>query len=338
MNGQLEANGKRFFVKGLSWGGLETEARQLGGLDQMSARDLLDTLKGLGFNAVSIKISTTMGLDLDGAVRKETADADLAGLSAGQVLHKVVSMAGERGIQVVLDMARIDETQPAPDLWCVRALGCSRRIYSISKLFRGAALLPTIHLTFLPLPYAGQTPNRYDGRHTTDALIQAWHNVLNHVKSCGNVMGVNLKSSCHGRASWGNSNPSFDWCVRACVCLRWIAVSNNKRSFIHLSSMFYHRLTGTRPASRSRTSSSTTTRTGRASSSWTASPRSVQMYGHTYQSYTYIPETSTNASTRPNSQAGNIDVDCRSSHPSFWGGNLQVSERVTGHQDDTTHT
>ena len=29
---------------------------------------------------------------------------------------------------------------------------------------------------------------------------------------------------------------------------------------------------------------------------------------------------------RINSQAGNIDVDCRSSHPSFWGGNLQVSE------------
>lgn len=30
-------------------------------------------------------------------------------------------------------------------------------------------------------------------------------------------MGVNLKSSCHGRASWGNSNPSFDLCVRACA-------------------------------------------------------------------------------------------------------------------------
>jgi aryl-phospho-beta-D-glucosidase BglC (GH1 family) len=151
VNGQLETNGKRFFVKGLNWGGLETEARQLDGLDQISARDFLDTLKGLGFNAVSIKISTTMGLDLDGAVRKETADADLAGLSVGQVLHKVVSMAGERGIQVVLDMARIDETQPAPDLWCVRWDAC---VVFTSNMCGGAALLPTICLTFLPLPHA----------------------------------------------------------------------------------------------------------------------------------------------------------------------------------------
>jgi endoglucanase len=117
VNGQLDANGSRFFVKGINWSGLETEGRQLSGLDQISAREFLDTLKQHGFTAIKVPISTTMGLDIDGAVRKETADPDLAGLSAGQVLQKVVAMAGERGMQVVLDMARVDETQPAPELW-----------------------------------------------------------------------------------------------------------------------------------------------------------------------------------------------------------------------------
>lgn len=46
--------------------------------------------------------------------------------------------------------------------------------------------------------------------------MQAWHNVLT---ACPNVMGINLKAQPHGRASWGDSNPSFDWCERACMCV-----------------------------------------------------------------------------------------------------------------------
>ena len=167
-NGQLEANGSRFNLKGVNWSGLETECRQFDGLDQTTAREYLDLLKANGINAIKIPISTTLALDLDGASRKATNDPDLANLSAGQALQKVVALAGERGIQVVVDLARVDETQGSPELW-------------------------------------------FDGRHSTEEVMQGWDNVLGRLKGCSNVMGVNLKGSPHGRASWGNSNPTYDW-------------------------------------------------------------------------------------------------------------------------------
>lgn len=154
----------------MNWSGLETECRQFDGLDCTTAREYLDLLKAHGFNALQIPISTTMGLDVDGAPHKATSDPDLSGLSAGQALAKVIALAGERGIQVVLKMERVDETQPTPELW-------------------------------------------FDGRHSTEQVMQAWDTVLGRVKGAPNLMGVNLKGSPHGRASWGNSNSSYDWCV-----------------------------------------------------------------------------------------------------------------------------
>ena len=116
-DGQLLANGQAFNLKGLNWTGLETEARMLDGLDSTTAAAYLDLLAQNGFNSMKIPVSTTLALDLDGAPKKATNDGDLAGLSAGDVLAKVVGMARQRGIQTVLEMGRIDETQPTPDLW-----------------------------------------------------------------------------------------------------------------------------------------------------------------------------------------------------------------------------
>lgn len=44
VDGQI-TNGKPFIVKGINWSGMETESRMLHGLDQISAREFLDTLK-----------------------------------------------------------------------------------------------------------------------------------------------------------------------------------------------------------------------------------------------------------------------------------------------------
>lgn len=150
---------------------METECRQFDGLEHTTAREYMDLLKAHGFNAIKIPVSTTMALDPDGATRKATNDPDLAGLSGGAALRKVIALAGERGIQVVIDMARIDETQPTPELW-------------------------------------------FDGRHSTEQVMQAWDTLLGRVEGFGNLMGINLKGSPHGRASWGDSNASYDWCVR----------------------------------------------------------------------------------------------------------------------------
>ncbi|GAB5029536.1 cellulase (glycosyl hydrolase family 5) subfamily protein [Nannochloropsis oceanica] len=116
-DGQLLANGQTFRLKGVNWTGLETEARMLNGLDSTTGAAYLDLLASYGFNGIKIPVSTTMALDMDGAPRKAPDDADLAGLSAGDVLAKVVEMARQRGIHTVLEMGRIDETQPTPDLW-----------------------------------------------------------------------------------------------------------------------------------------------------------------------------------------------------------------------------
>ncbi len=116
-NGQLQANGQPFALKGVNWSGLETECRQFNGLDQTTAAAYLDLLAGQGFNAIKIPLSATLGLDLDSPTRKATNDPDLANLSVGDALAKVVILAGQRGLQVVLEMGRIDETKPTPDLW-----------------------------------------------------------------------------------------------------------------------------------------------------------------------------------------------------------------------------
>ena len=95
-----DARGRAVRLSGVNWSGLETCNFAPSGLGQRSWWDVLDQVRALGFNTIRLPYSDQV---LNPASRPQgiddTLNPDLLGLSALQVLDRIIAGAGQRGVQ-----------------------------------------------------------------------------------------------------------------------------------------------------------------------------------------------------------------------------------------------
>eukprot|EP01113_Clastostelium_recurvatum_P048762 TRINITY_DN8946_c0_g1_i1.p1 TRINITY_DN8946_c0_g1~~TRINITY_DN8946_c0_g1_i1.p1 ORF type:complete len:381 (+),score=94.17 TRINITY_DN8946_c0_g1_i1:41-1183(+) len=102
-DGVLKLNGNRFYMKGINWFGFETETNNLHGLWSVTMASLLDFTQRNGFNFLRIPFHLEL-FTQNKSPQGLGPNSDLNGLSALQVLDKVINEAGKRGIFIMLDL------------------------------------------------------------------------------------------------------------------------------------------------------------------------------------------------------------------------------------------
>lgn len=105
-------DGKRLLLRGVNWFGLEVD-NAFHGLWQVSWTSLLDFLKEQGYNFVRIPLNLEFMEDPDGtptATVNFSANPDLEGKTAGQLLDIVLAGMADRGIWALPDVHRTKKT------------------------------------------------------------------------------------------------------------------------------------------------------------------------------------------------------------------------------------
>lgn len=103
----MNASNKDIGLSGLNWFGFETSNYAPFGLELRNWEDMLDQIKELGYNVIRLPFSNAM---LEPGALPANIDyalnPDLAELNSSQVMDKIVTGAGERGLKVILDNHR----------------------------------------------------------------------------------------------------------------------------------------------------------------------------------------------------------------------------------------
>lgn len=103
----LDASNQVVGLSGVNWFGFETSNNAPHGLWTRNWEDMLDQIKSQGYNVIRLPFSNAM---LKKDVMPSSIDyqknPDLAGLTALQVMDKIVLGANERGIKIILDNHR----------------------------------------------------------------------------------------------------------------------------------------------------------------------------------------------------------------------------------------
>ncbi len=113
----VDSKGKTVHLTGVSWFGGETDTLVPHGLWARNWQHMLDDIVKLGFNTIRLPYSNEM---FDPNLKPQGIDyrlnPDLQGLSALQVMDKIITGAGKRGLKVLLDQHRPSTTSQSP-LW-----------------------------------------------------------------------------------------------------------------------------------------------------------------------------------------------------------------------------
>ena len=113
----LDSNGRSVRMAGVNWFGMETATFAPHGLWARNYKDMLDQIKGLGFNVVRMPFSNELfdlgkqpsGIDFN-------RNPDLETLKPIEILDRVVSYAGKIGLRILLDRHRPDSSGQS-QLW-----------------------------------------------------------------------------------------------------------------------------------------------------------------------------------------------------------------------------
>jgi len=105
----IDASGHPFQIEGVNWFGFESSTLAPHGLWTRGYKDMMSQMKDLGFNAIRLPFSSDTlhsgsspnGIDF-------AKNPDLQGLSALQVMDKIVDYAGQIGLKIILDHHRSD--------------------------------------------------------------------------------------------------------------------------------------------------------------------------------------------------------------------------------------
>ena len=113
----VDRNGQTVMIHGIAWSGMELPGGAPGGLDKRNYKEILQEVKGLGYNTVRIPYSTEAiapGHYPSGIDTK--LNPDLKGLTSLQVLDRIVAECHQLGLKVILDRHRINP-YVVPPLW-----------------------------------------------------------------------------------------------------------------------------------------------------------------------------------------------------------------------------
>jgi endoglucanase len=125
----VDSRGRPVKLVGVSWFGFETGSCALHGLAVRNLQDMLDQMRGVGFNVLRIPFSnqflddpmcTPSGIDYN-------LNPELEGLQGLALLDQIVNEAGRHGLKVILDR-HSPTTGVRGDLWYTQAVPESRWI------------------------------------------------------------------------------------------------------------------------------------------------------------------------------------------------------------------
>ncbi len=124
----LDSNNQPVRMAGVNWYGFETPDHIIHGLWAQDYKSVLNTIKNNGYNVIRIPFSNEM-VESDpvptnfSVFNAGPINTDLKGLTALQILDKIVSFAGSIGLRVILDNHRSEAGQSAEanGLWYTSA-------------------------------------------------------------------------------------------------------------------------------------------------------------------------------------------------------------------------
>jgi len=171
----LDSNNDPVRISGVNWYGFETTDFIAHGLWAQSYQDILNTIKGLGYNVIRIPFSNEMVESNPVPTNYNAAlNPDLSGLTSLEILDKIVAYAGSIGLHIILDDHRSEAGNSAEDngLW-------------------------------------------YTSSYPQSAWINDWVVMVTRYYGNATVIGVDLRNEPHNSASWGDGNAATDWRLAA---------------------------------------------------------------------------------------------------------------------------
>jgi endoglucanase len=169
----VDADGTRVRINAFNWYGAESTDYVVGGLQKATLTSIVQTIKGLGFNAVRIPWSNEMYEDnpvvADYAL---TANSSLEGEKALTILDAVIAELTGEGIMVILDNHNSDAE------WC-----CS-----------------------------GSDGNTlwYNDAYPESSWLSDWEGMVARYKDNSLVIGADLRNEPRATATWGGDSTT-DW-------------------------------------------------------------------------------------------------------------------------------
>ncbi len=160
----LDSNGTPVEIRAVNWFGLETDIETPHGLWTRNLEDMMDQMKGEGFNTIRLPFSTQV--ILDGGTPSGIdffQNPDLEGLSGLEIMDRVIEYAGEIGLKVLLDHHRSEVGNSANEggLW-------------------------------------------YQGAYDESDWVEAWTTLAARYDGNSTVIGADLHNEPHGPATWGD--------------------------------------------------------------------------------------------------------------------------------------
>ena len=162
-NQVVDSTGTPVKISGVNWFGMESSRFVPDGLHARNYKDMMDQMKGAGFNAIRLPFSDQLfasgsqpsGIDYG-------RNPDLAGLGSLQILDRIVSYAGQIGMRIILDHHRNSAGDGASEngLW-------------------------------------------YDGAYSEQDWIANWTSLAVRYRDNPTVIGADLHNEPHGAAAWG---------------------------------------------------------------------------------------------------------------------------------------
>jgi endoglucanase len=143
-NKLINTSGNIVRLTGVNWFGLETANYVPHGLWSRGYKEMMDQMKQLGFNVIRLPYSNQAfdagsvpnGIDY-------SKNSDLQGLSAIQIIDKIVTYAGQIGMRIILDRHRPDATAQSA-LWYTSSYSENRWIADWKMLAQRYANNPTV--------------------------------------------------------------------------------------------------------------------------------------------------------------------------------------------------
>ena len=109
----IDAGGRPFRIKSVTWSGAESTAHVPGGLAERSYTSIIDDVKLHGFNALRIPFGgsfSSSSLSVGAGAISATFNATLIGLNAWQVLDKIIQYANTIDVYIILDYHNASDT------------------------------------------------------------------------------------------------------------------------------------------------------------------------------------------------------------------------------------
>jgi endoglucanase len=123
-----DSNNQPVRIAGINWFGFETANYVAHGLWSRGYKDMLDQIKGLGYNTIRLPFSSQL---FDAGSTPNSIDfsknPDLSGLNGLQIMDKIIAYSGQIGLKIILDRHRPDSGAQSA-LWYTSAYPESRWI------------------------------------------------------------------------------------------------------------------------------------------------------------------------------------------------------------------